>query len=137
MGYISPRLVLPAIGVLLLALMSVIILVDVPEKIWPQDQPTVPTPTPVVGSITIEGEVVCLPHKDQDGPQTLECAFGLKSNSGEHFGLRQLDQDQLIDATITTGKRYRVTGESAAPGSDENYAVVGNIKVTTIQLLND
>lgn len=36
---------------------------------------------------TLEGEVVCLPHKDTTGPTTLECAFGLKTDVGEHYAL--------------------------------------------------
>lgn len=36
---------------------------------------------------TLTGEVVCLPHKDTDGPTTLECAYGLKTDVGEHYAL--------------------------------------------------
>jgi hypothetical protein len=33
------------------------------------------------------GEFVCLPHKNTDGPQTMECAFGLKADDGNYFAL--------------------------------------------------
>lgn len=36
---------------------------------------TVPVPQ---NDITVSGLYVCLPHRDTSGPQTMECAFGLK-----------------------------------------------------------
>lgn len=34
----------------------------------------------------LSGTIVCLPHKG-DGPHTMECAFGLKTDDGAHYGL--------------------------------------------------
>jgi hypothetical protein len=31
---------------------------------------------------TLEGDVICLSHKDTNGPQTLECAIGIDSTQG-------------------------------------------------------
>ncbi|GEM_PF-7045652 len=36
---------------------------------------------------TITGEYACLPHRDTSGPVTLECAFGIKTESGEYYAL--------------------------------------------------
>jgi hypothetical protein len=36
---------------------------------------------------TLSGEYVCLPHKDTTGPQTDECAFGLKTEVGEYYAV--------------------------------------------------
>lgn len=36
---------------------------------------------------TLTGEYICLPHADQNGPQTLECAFGIKTTTGEYYAL--------------------------------------------------
>jgi hypothetical protein len=36
---------------------------------------------------TLSGEYVCLPHTNQNGPQTLECAFGIKTTSGEYYAV--------------------------------------------------
>lgn len=36
---------------------------------------------------TLTGEYVCLPHRDTDGPQTDECAPGLKTDVGEYYAI--------------------------------------------------
>ncbi len=36
---------------------------------------------------TISGQYVCLPHVDTTGPQTEECAFGLKTDAGEYYAV--------------------------------------------------
>lgn len=36
---------------------------------------------------TLTGEYVCLPHKDTSGPQTDECAFGIKTDASEYYAL--------------------------------------------------
>lgn len=56
--------------------------------------------------ITIEGEFVCLPHKDTGGPQTLECASGIKTDSGEYYGL----QFDMTEKLPPSSGRLRVTG---------------------------
>ncbi len=35
----------------------------------------------------LEGEVVCLPHRNTTGPVTLECAYGLKTDDGKYYAL--------------------------------------------------
>lgn len=42
-----------------------------------------PTPQPV----TLSGTMECLPHLNTDGPQTEECAFGLKTDDGVHYAV--------------------------------------------------
>lgn len=37
--------------------------------------------------VTLSGTYVCLPHLDTTGPQTEECAFGLKADSGEYYAV--------------------------------------------------
>lgn len=99
-------------------------------------QPGSPTPTITPGDITVEGTIVCLPHKNTDGPQTLECAFGLRSDAGDYYGLRNLNQDQLIDGTLSVSTRVRVSGKVAAPDESETYGVVGNIDVESIEVIS-
>jgi hypothetical protein len=36
---------------------------------------------------TLAGEYMCLPHVDSSGPQTMECAFGLKTDAGEYYAV--------------------------------------------------
>ncbi len=59
------------------------------------------------GSLT--GQVVCLPHVNTDGPTTLECALGLKTDAGEHYALdlALLSQQQTPPET---GERISANG---------------------------
>jgi hypothetical protein len=42
-------------------------------------------PTP--RNVTLSGTYVCLPHLDTSGPQTEECAFGLKTDDGVYYAV--------------------------------------------------
>jgi hypothetical protein len=75
---------------------------------------TVPTLAPTVAAIPdvpyeaqLEGSVVCLPHKDTSGPQTLECAFGLQTAENEYYAL---DANGQNPPPFNTGQRIRATG---------------------------
>lgn len=63
------------------------------------------TVAPYEGILT--GEHVCLPHKDTSGPQTLECAFGIKTDAGEYYSL-DFDPEEMLDFNI--GGRFRAKG---------------------------
>ncbi len=58
---------------------------------------------------TLSGEYVCLPHKNQNGPQTLECALGMKTNTDEYYALdfNLMSQEQ---PNLKTGDRFTATG---------------------------
>lgn len=65
---------------------------------------------PVVESYfgTLSGEKVCLPHKDTTGPQTLECAIGMKTDSGEYYAL---DTEAAVGVqNVQDGKRFIASG---------------------------
>lgn len=38
-------------------------------------------------NVTLSGTYVCLPHLDTTGPQTMECAFGLKADDGLYYAV--------------------------------------------------
>ncbi len=95
----------------------------------PAFTPSSPTPPVQIGAVTIEGEVVCLPHKNSDGPQTLECALGIKDDAGRYYGLR--DTSEFPPTHI----RFRVRGNLQPPASDDRYNVAGNITVTELTKL--
>lgn len=38
-------------------------------------------------NVTLSGTYECLPHRVTSGPQTDECAFGLKTDEGEHYAV--------------------------------------------------
>jgi hypothetical protein len=102
-----------------------------------------PTSTPVstlAAESKKEGVLVCLPHKDTDGPMTLECAYGLKAGDGTHYAL---DAKALAPGAITalpTNKPVSVAGRirslSEIQGSSlEKYDVQGMIEVATIETM--
>lgn len=38
-------------------------------------------------NVTLSGTYVCLPHSDTSGPQTDECAFGIKTDDGIYYAV--------------------------------------------------
>lgn len=88
---------------------------------------------PPAGPIEIAGEFTCLPHRDTSGPQTMECAFGLRDDNGLFYGLR--DSDPTYQNMMQgTGTKVGVVG-TFEPSQDEKYATVGTITVTSMQPL--
>ena len=82
------------------------------------------------GTATIEGLAVCLPHRNTDGPQTLECAIGIRDDKGIYYSLGGNDTSMLIE----TGKRYKVSG-NIEERADTRYQTAGVVRVKTIQQL--
>lgn len=58
---------------------------------------------------SLSGEYVCLPHKDSTGPQTTECAFGLKTDAGEYYGINFFLMSQTHDP-ILVGQKISANG---------------------------
>jgi hypothetical protein len=58
---------------------------------------------------TLEGTAVCLPHKDTDGPQTLECAIGIKTIDGTYYGISG-DKERKLSDIAGSDQKIRVTG---------------------------
>lgn len=91
------------------------------------------SPTPIsTNSITIEGKIVCLSNKDTSGPQTFECAIGLKGNDGKNYGLKNLSQQDLISGKFPTGSRVKVTGRFEKTDINEKYDILENIDISSI-----
>ena len=58
---------------------------------------------------TLTGEYLCLPHVNNSGPQTMECALGLRTDSGEYYALDFALMSQ--EATeLMTGDRISANG---------------------------
>lgn len=83
---------------------------------------------------TLSGEVVCLPHKDTDGPNTMECAYGLKTDVGEHYALdlALLSQEHR---PLETGERISANGlitpvEMLSSDHWQKYDIEGIFSVT-------
>lgn len=83
---------------------------------------------------TLEGKVVCLPHKNTDGPQTLECATGLLADDGKYYALQSEDPDNSLASRAGSDKRVRVTGVLRQE-DDDKYRSEGTIQVKSYALL--
>lgn len=94
---------------------------------------------PAAGEVSIEGKMVCLPHRDQSdpasssqgGPQTDECAFGLLDGTGRYFALADSDPSyaDLMDAPVNALVEVRGV---FTPRADPKYQDIGIITVAGI-----
>lgn len=83
---------------------------------------------------TISGVQTCLPHKDTSGPQTLECATGMKADSGKYYALDFALSSQ-IPHEIQNGERFTASGvitpiEMLSADHWQKYNVEGIFSVT-------
>ena len=69
-----------------------------------------PDPTLSLKEIVVEGEFICLPHKNPGDFQTLECAFGLKTKDGENWALDTQNLNQAGQDKINAGGKLKVSG---------------------------
>jgi hypothetical protein len=86
---------------------------------------------PSAGDIKISGHIVCLPHKDTSGPQTLECAFGLRDGDGRYFALRDSDPTYKNISGVGTESRVEIEGKFT-PQDDSKYQSIGVIEVNKL-----
>lgn len=91
--------------------------------------------------IEVEGETVCLPHRDTSGPVTLECALGLqvgdKYYSIDTMLMASMEASELVK---DTGNRVKVSGvytpiEELSSNHWQKYNVEGIISVTSVEEL--
>ena len=80
------------------------------------------TSTVTYADVTIKGESTCLPHKGS-GPQTLECAQGVKTTSGAYYAI-----DGVVDRN-NKDNSIEVTGTLRPASTDTTYDIAGTIKV--------
>ena len=93
-------------------------------------QPAIP-PTSSGQQVVIRGVIVCLPHQgDDSGPQTLECAYGLKGEDGYYYALHTPGSQQMVLST-SFNKSVEVRGTFFTEKSDA-YQSVGVIEVAQI-----
>lgn len=83
-------------------------------------------------TVTIKGEVVCLPHFNTKGPQTMECAIGLKDEAGSHYALSD-PEFKYMDA-LPTGAKRAITGlYSMNLDPEPKYNIVGTITINSVE----
>jgi len=83
---------------------------------------------------TLSGEYVCLPHIDESGPQTDECANGIKTDVGEYYAvdLNLMSQSQIL---LVVGQNFTANGvitpiERLSTDLWKKYPVIGIFSIT-------
>jgi hypothetical protein len=82
------------------------------------------------------GEFVCLPHKNTDGPQTMECAFGLKADDGNYFALDFGTSTELMNQPMNTPitvKGQLTPIEAISSNLGQIYNIRGIIRVEAVE----
>lgn len=90
--------------------------------------------------VAVTGEYLCLPHKDTSGPQTMECAFGLKTDANVYYALDFSRASFPVDAFMM-GDRLAVTGtvtpvEALSSNHWQQYPIVGILTVMSAEKVN-
>jgi hypothetical protein len=96
--------------------------------------------TPVGGQaeepqrVSLTGTFVCLRHVDTEGPQTMECAFGIKLDDGTYYAVDFALMSQMAP-NIPTGKRFSASGvltpiERLSTDHWRKYPIKGIFSVT-------
>lgn len=83
---------------------------------------------------TLSGEYVCLPHTKSSVPQTMECAFGLKTDVGEYFAVDFALMSQETHE-LSVGQRLTANGlvtpvERLSSDHWKQYPIEGIFSVT-------
>ncbi len=87
-------------------------------------------------SIVVTGTFVCLPHKDTTGPQTEECAFGIKTDEGIHYAVN-FGASATMAEQFHAGVRGTYTGiltpkEMLSTNHWEKYTMEGIFTITEV-----
>lgn len=86
-----------------------------------------------VRTVTVKGQIVCLPHKSDDNT-TLECAVGIKTDDNHYYGLSSSRNSEL-SATAGTDKTITISGK-LQPQKDATYKMDGIIAVNNFKPAN-
>ncbi len=85
--------------------------------------------------VTLKGTYICLPHKDTNGPQTLECAFGFKGEDGFNYALsmEQSDTPDFQDGKSVSVEGFFVPVEALSNDHWQKYDIKGILQIKKIQ----
>jgi len=118
---------------LFFSVLAVLIVASIGVLIYlsPNASPDTVVIVPPAGNITVRGQMICLPHRNTRGPQTLECAFGVVDGEGRYFGLRDSDAMYRNLSGVPTNVPVEVRGVFT-PREDIKYKSIGVIEVTSV-----
>ena len=85
--------------------------------------------------MTLKGEYTCIPHRDTSGPQTMECALGLKTGANEYYGLDFNLLSSQVPTELLTGDTLEASGmvtpvEMLSSDHWQKYNMKGILSVT-------
>ncbi|HRH26344.1 MAG TPA: hypothetical protein PLF31_02645 [Candidatus Paceibacterota bacterium] len=87
---------------------------------------------------SFDGILACLPHRDVSGPVTMECTYGIQTESGTYYALHMDSIRSQNISSIAIGTKVRVSG-SLVPALEletsrewKIYAIVGIMKVSSV-----
>lgn len=87
-------------------------------------------------NVTMSGTYTCLPHKNTDGPQTMECAFGFKADNGDYyavnFGASANAMNQFQSQQHITADGFVVAKEALSTNQWDKYNMKGIFTITRI-----
>ena len=119
---------------ILLAILLIIAgtLLVIRPTLAPQTTDLDPTPQ----NVTLSGTYECLPHIDKAGPQTEECAFGLRTDDGIHyavnFGQSQNAAMQFRAGLYIQAEGFTVIKEALSTDQWAKYDMAGIFTITNL-----
>lgn len=102
----NTKIITPAAALIIFAVVAIAIA-------WPARKENSSERTPIFRNgeiVTVEGTYVCLPHKDTTGPQTDECALGIKTDDNRYYGLQVLSDGYDALSGLSSGDRLEARG---------------------------
>ena len=85
-------------------------------------------------SVTLEGKVVCLLPKNEDGPHTLECAVGLQTDDNKYYGISTDTSDTSLSSAAGSDKKVKISGMLTS-SIDNKYKSEGTVKVESSEFI--
>lgn len=91
--------------------------------------------------VTLQGSLICLPHRDTSGPTTMECAYGIRTANGVNYALDASAFGGVM-GEYSVDDEIEVTGILVAreelPAEDRRliYDIAGVIEVAGIEAMN-
>ncbi len=90
-----------------------------------------PTAQASQAEVTLQGKVICLPHRDTTGEQTLECAMGLETSQG-NYALRDPSPDYRFIMGLPSNSEVTVRGKLKEEPS-QRYNARGTIEILSLE----
>lgn len=81
--------------------------------------------------VALKGQLVCLPHRDQSGSQTLECAYGFLAETGIYYAVKDSTPQKSMITGVPMNQEINIEG-IYSPEGDEKYQQNGTIDLKAV-----